>query len=60
MSITNKNKGCYSCIYIKSTFFLKDGRVTKSVDTCTKDNHIIEDKEKGCEFYKEIKRPPGI
>ena len=55
-----QNKGCYSCIYLKSTFHLKDGKVTKNIDTCTKDNHNITDKEKGCEFYQEIKRPPGI
>jgi len=50
-----KVMGCYSCIYLKSEFYLKDGRVTKSIDTCTNDNHIIEDKEKGCDSYVKVK-----
>lgn len=57
MSIKNTNEGCYSCIYIVSTFHLKDGKVTKSIDTCKHDNHIIKDKEKACSFYDKIKMP---
>ena len=60
MPVENTNKGCYGCIYLKSTFHLKDGKVTKRVDTCTYDNHKIKDKEKACSHYKEIKPPPGI
>ena len=57
MSEVIYNKGCYSCIYLKSEFYLKNGRVTKSVDTCTKDKHNIKDKEKGCNNYIELKLP---
>ena len=46
---------CYSCIYFKSNFFLKDNKVSKIINTCKKHDYIIEDEDSGCIEYKKIK-----
>ena len=51
------NKDCYSCIYLKSEFTLKENKVNKNIDKCEHPEHvhIIEDKDKGCDDYIAIK-----
>ena len=52
-------KECYSCIYLKSEFSLRDGKIVNHIDKCEHPDHaqIIEDMDKGCDDYKQIPMP---